>query len=129
MSILHDTGHLYGCHGTTRVPPGSGWLPVTCGYHWRNADPGCAGCMNIDKKEESMDDKAIRLIAEQCGYKIEEVTPEKILEGDLLMDSLDMLELVMVLEDEFVIEIDDAEVEAVKTVGDVIALVKRISSK
>ncbi len=76
-----------------------------------------------------MDDKAIRLIAEQCGYKIEEVTPEKILEGDLLMDSLDMLELVMVLEDEFVIEIDDAEVEAVKTVGDVIALVKRISSK
>lgn len=40
-----------------------------------------------------------------------------------------MLELVMVLEDEFVIEIDDAEVEAVKTVGDVIALVKRISSK
>lgn len=31
-----------------------------------------------------MDDKAIRLIAEQCGYKIEEVTPEKILEGEQL---------------------------------------------
>lgn len=74
---------------------------------------------------ESIEDKVIRLIAEHLGTKAKGMTPETCLESDLLVDSLDLLELVMVFEDEFDVEIPDDEAEKLKTVGDVIAMVKR----
>ena len=45
--------------------------------------------------------------------------------GDLAATSLDMVETVMSLEDEFAIEISDREAESLRTVGDIMALVRR----
>jgi acyl carrier protein len=57
------------------------------------------------------------------------VRPDRITEaatfGDLAATSLDMVETVMSLEDEFKIEISDNEAEKLHTVGDVMALVRR----
>ena len=56
-------------------------------------------------------EKIKAIIAEQLGVKIEEVTPQASFIDDLGADSLDTVELVMALEEEFGIEIDDLEVD------------------
>ncbi len=60
------------------------------------------------------------IIAEQLGVKPEEVTPNASFVDDLGADSLDTVELIMALEEEFSIEIPDEDAEKMKTVGDVI---------
>jgi acyl carrier protein len=59
----------------------------------------------------AVQDKVKSIIAEQLGVKPEEVTPEASFVDDLGADSLDTVELVMALEEEFGIEIDDLEVD------------------
>ncbi len=63
-------------------------------------------------------DKITEIIVEQLGVKAEEVTPEASFVDDLGADSLDTVELVMALEEEFGIEIPDEDAEKLKTVGD-----------
>jgi acyl carrier protein len=61
-------------------------------------------------------------------FAIEEATVElDTALGDLDLDSLDLVELVMVLEEEYDIEISDEDAEGVRTVQDVINLVDRLS--
>ena len=60
------------------------------------------------------------IIVEQLGVKREEVTPEASFVDDLGADSLDTVELVMALEEEFGIEIPDEDAEKIQTVGDAI---------
>lgn len=64
--------------------------------------------------------RIIRIIAEQLGVTEYDVTPEKGLIEHLQADSLDTIELVMALEDEFGIEIPDEVAESVVTVADIL---------
>lgn len=65
-------------------------------------------------------EKIQAIIAEQLGIDESEVTMESNFSDDLGADSLDLFELVMNLEEEYSIEIPTEELEAIKTVGDVI---------
>lgn len=83
-------------------------------------------------KEEKMDvpGKVKEILAYQACIKVDEVNETDKLESDLNMDSLDMVEATMEIEEEFDIEISDAESESVKTVQDAIELVeKKVSEK
>ncbi len=64
------------------------------------------------------------IIAEQLGVKPEEVTPEASFVEDLGADSLDTVELVMALEEEFGIEISDEDAEKMTTVGDAVKYIE-----
>ena len=66
----------------------------------------------------SLDDRVKTIIAEQLGVKKEEITEQSKFIDDLGADSLDTVELVMALEEEFGIEIPDEDAEKMMTVGD-----------
>lgn len=66
----------------------------------------------------STQEKITEIIVEQLGVKPEEVTPEASFVDDLGADSLDTVELVMALEEEFGVEIPDEDAEKIQTVGD-----------
>ena len=69
-------------------------------------------------------DKVRSIIAEQLGVKPEEVTPTASFIDDLGADSLDTVELVMALEEEFGIEIPDEDAEKMTTVGDAVKYIE-----
>lgn len=64
----------------------------------------------------TIEERVKRIIAEQLGVSENEVTNEASYEDDLGADSLDAVELVMALEEEFNLEIPDEEAEKLKTV-------------
>src|SRR5438270_1234658 len=68
---------------------------------------------NVEAKVKS-------IIAEQLGVGEDEIKPESNFIDDLGADSLDIVELVMAMEEEFEVEIPDDEAENIKTVGDAI---------
>ena len=65
-------------------------------------------------------DKVKELIVENLGVNPEAVTPEASFVEDLGADSLDAVEFVMALEQEFELEIPDEDAEGIKTVGDAV---------
>ncbi len=70
------------------------------------------------------------VIAEQLGVKSEEVTDQAKFVDDLGADSLDTVELVMALEEEYGVEIPDEDAEKLTTVGEAIKYIeKKIASK
>jgi acyl carrier protein len=64
------------------------------------------------------------IIVEQLGVKPDQVTPQAKFIEDLGADSLDTVELVMALEEEFGIEVPDEQAEKLQSVGDVIKYVE-----
>ena len=72
---------------------------------------------------EEVFEKVKGIIVEQLGVTEETVTMEASFIDDLGADSLDIVELVMALEEEFDIEIPDADAEKVVAVGDVVVAV------
>ncbi len=73
--------------------------------------------------------KVKSIIAEQLGVKPEEVTDTASFVDDLGADSLDTVELVMALEEEFGIEIPDEDAEKMTSVGEAVRYVEEKASK
>lgn len=65
-------------------------------------------------------EKVAAILAEQLDAETEAITLETNLVDDLGADSLDVVDLVMTLEDEFDMEIPDEDIENVRTVGDIV---------
>lgn len=74
-------------------------------------------------------DRIKAIIAEQLGVKPEEVTDQAKFIDDLGADSLDTVELVMALEEEFGIEIPDEDAEKMVSVGDAIKYIDEKAAK
>ena len=73
---------------------------------------------------EEIFDKVKEIIIEQLGVTENSVTTEASFIDDLGADSLDIVELIMALEEEFDLEIPDSDAEKVVTVGDVVEYIK-----
>jgi acyl carrier protein len=71
----------------------------------------------------SVEDKVKKIIAEKLGVDLEEVVPEASFVDDLGADSLDLVELIMSMEEEFDTDIPDEEAEKIQTVQDAINFV------
>ena len=69
-------------------------------------------------------EKVQKIISENLNVPLEKVTMDTHLVDDLGADSLDIVELIMALEEEFDIEIPDSDAEKVVTVGDVVEYIK-----
>jgi acyl carrier protein len=76
----------------------------------------------------AVSEKVKSIIAEQLGVKKEEVTDEAKFIDDLGADSLDTVELVMALEEEFGIEIPDEDAEKMATVGEAVKYIEQKAS-
>lgn len=73
----------------------------------------------------SIEQKIKAIIIEQLGVDEDEVTPQASFLEDLGADSLDIVELVMAMEEEFKIEIPDEDVEGLRTVQDVTTYIRQ----
>ncbi len=79
--------------------------------------------------ENSIEQRVRKIIVEQLDVKPDQVTPEAKFVEDLGADSLDIVELIMALEEEFGHEIPDEEAEKLTTVGDVVKYIEELQEK
>lgn len=78
-----------------------------------------------EPEELPVDERVRELICEQLSVAPDEVTPEATFVGDLSADSLDMVELMMALEEQFGIDISEDQAERIQTVGDAVAFIEQ----
>ena len=71
----------------------------------------------------AIEEKEIDIIVDKLGVERAEVIPEAVFVDDLGADSLDLVELIMAMEEEFGTEIADDEAEKLRTVQDVISFI------
>ncbi|MDE5547345.1 MAG: acyl carrier protein [Anaeroplasmataceae bacterium] len=72
-------------------------------------------------------EKVQEIIVKELKVDASKVTLEASLKDDLGADSLDAVEIVMDIEDEFGVEIDDTKAEAISTVGDLVAYIEELT--
>ncbi len=77
----------------------------------------------------SIEERVKRILIEQLGVKEEGVVPKADIVDDLGADSLDTVELVMALEEEFGFEIPDEDAERMRTVGDIVSYLEKREPK
>ena len=70
--------------------------------------------------KEEIFDKLKELVVDQLGVEEDEVTMEATMQHDLGADSLDLVDLVMSVEEEFGVKVADEDLENIKTVGDIV---------
>ena len=71
----------------------------------------------------AIEEKVIDIIVDKLGVERSEVIPEAVFVDDLGADSLDLVELIMAMEEEFGMEIADEDAEKLRTVQDVISFI------
>ena len=71
------------------------------------------------------EDRVKEIIAKELEVEVKQLTPEAKFIEDLGADSLDIVELVMALEEEFGIDIPDEEADTLKTVGDAMGYLRK----
>jgi acyl carrier protein len=71
-----------------------------------------------------LEERVTEIIVEQLGVSKEEAVPEASFIDDLGADSLDIVELVMAMEEEFDIEIPDDDAEKIQTISDAISYIR-----
>ncbi|MFQ6049224.1 MAG: acyl carrier protein [Phycisphaerae bacterium] len=81
--------------------------------------------MAEDRQIDEVEEKVIKVVSDQMGVDRAEITRETSFINDLNMDSLDTVETVMELEDEFEINIPDEEAEKIQSVGQAIDYIKQ----
>lgn len=69
-------------------------------------------------------DKLKVMISEQLDVEEDEITMDTSFQDDLNADSLDLVELIMFIEDEFELEVEDEEVENIQTVRDAVEYIQ-----
>jgi acyl carrier protein len=74
---------------------------------------------------EAIEEKVRAIVAEQLGVQASEVRLESAFIDDLGADSLDIVELVMAMEEEFGFEIPDDQAEKIRSVGDAVGYIKQ----
>lgn len=72
-----------------------------------------------------MQEKIIKMIASKLGKKVETITLESKLIEDLGADSLDIVEMLMMLEDEYNITIPDQDAMKLSTIGDIVSFMEK----
>ena len=70
--------------------------------------------------KEEIFDMLKELVVDQLGVEEDEVTMEATMQDDLGADSLDLVDLVMSVEEEFGVKVADEDLENIKTVGDIV---------
>lgn len=75
-----------------------------------------------------MFEKVCKMLAEQLNVPVESIKPESEVVKDLGADSLDVVELMMALEDEYGITLPENEVEGIKTVQDIVTMMEKITA-
>ena len=73
---------------------------------------------------QNIEETVRKIVADQLGVDIEKVVSEASFIEDLGADSLDTVELVMALEEEFKLEISDEDAEKITTVGDAVRYIE-----
>lgn len=74
---------------------------------------------------EAIKTKVIKLIADQAGVAEDSIKGETNLQSDLELDSLDIMDLLLVLEEEFDLQIPDEELSNIQTVDDIVNYIER----
>ena len=78
---------------------------------------------------ENVQERVKNIIVEQLGVEADQVKPEAQFVNDLGADSLDTVELIMALEEDFDIEIPDEKAEKIKTVGEAVSYIEENAKK
>jgi len=79
--------------------------------------------------EKTIEQRVKDIMVEQLGVNADQATPDAKIVEDLGADSLDVVELIMGLEEEFGYEIPDQEAEKLQTVGDVVKYIEEHQQK
>ncbi len=68
--------------------------------------------------------KILEIISEYTNYTADQLNEDMLFDDDLGIDSLDLAQIIMSVEDEYDVELDEEVLEGVRTVGDAMALVR-----
>src|SRR5580692_9712477 len=103
-------------------------VPIDRGGRARPPDDGSTSALEVCTVA-SVEERVIDIVCENLGVNKEQVTRQTSFQEDVGADSLDIVELVMELEEEFEITIPDDQAEKIKTVGEAIDYIEREQAK